>query len=433
MAMTTSRRVLCALAAAVCLLAAPSSLGPHGGDREGPFLRFSAVYPNDPQLVAGNGFWPLEALRLPDAWELSTGGAGTLVAIVDTGTNDVPDLQGAIAKQAATEGQDLRDNRGHGTPVAGLVLARGNNAIGTAGVCWTCSMTSYKVTAPPDENKAPASAVAKAIDLAVADGARVINLSLAGPAADVLAAAISRALAADVVVVAAAGNQGSSDPSYPAAYPGVLSVAALDQRGERASFSSYGPWVRVAAPGCGVSTNADGTYGTFCGTSAAAPWVAGVAALIRARRPDLSAQQVVSAIEESARPLASSEVVARGAVDARAALELAGVRPLQSERQQRPAASLRVLRQPTLLGEARVGGRLIVDVGRYSQPPSAISIRWQRCPRAGVAGCRPLVGSRLSYTVGLRDLGFRLRAQVTVVADGQTLTLLTKPRLVRGR
>jgi len=168
-------------------------------------------------------------------------------------------------------------------------------------------------------------------------GARVINMSLGLPSGSrSIAAAVSYAVSHNVVVVASSGNENSSTPDYPAAYPGVLSVGAVDETGTRYSTSNgnvrygkwgsnYGSWVGVDAPGCVNSTwpasssNPSGNYTYFCGTSAAAPFVAGLAGLALSYVPTASAAEVVNAIESTARQTEDKNS-AHGLINATAAL-----------------------------------------------------------------------------------------------------------------
>ena len=149
-------------------------------------------------------------------------------------------------------------------------------------------------------------------------------MSLAGSSGGTtLQNAVSYALAHDVVVVAAAGNNGNTSPMFPAYYSGVLSVAGTQSNDTLYPWSTYGSWVDVAAPGCDASTTKSGGYtSSFCGTSAATPVVAGVAGLARSLNPSATTAQIVSAIESSAVNIGS--VIAYGRVDAGAALATLG-------------------------------------------------------------------------------------------------------------
>jgi hypothetical protein len=192
------------------------------------------------------------------------------------------------------------------------VAARTNNATGVAGTCWRCRVMPLKVL---DGNGAgQASVVAEAIVYATDHGADVINLSLGGTTRDpAMEAAVAYASNRGVLIVAAAGNAGNTTKIYPAAFDDVVGVASSMQDDSRYPFSSHGPWVSVAAPGC-ITTTVSLAYGEFCGTSASSPLVAGIAGLVRSVRPDLPAADIRRAIEEGAVPVGSW--VEHGRIDA---------------------------------------------------------------------------------------------------------------------
>ena len=277
----------------------------------------TAVVPNDPLLRAS---WALAKTNATGAWSLTTGHANTVVAVLDTGVDaGHPDLQGALVSgyDTVNEDADPSDDHGHGTMVAGVIAARANNGIGAAGTCWRCSLMPIKVIAASGAGSA--GDVAEGITWAVDHGARVINMSftLSGPDTGV-GAAIARARAHGVLVVAAAGNTGTLDATYPAAFPGVLSVAGTDSADARYGWSNYGSWVRVAAPGCNQTTAVGGGYGDFCGTSSATAFVAGLAGLVRSYAPRLSPDGVGDALSAHAAPV--GDFVSAGRVDAAAVL-----------------------------------------------------------------------------------------------------------------
>lgn len=277
----------------------------------------SVVLPNDPGWT---GEWGLQQIGAPLAWGLLPSSRPVVVAVVDTGVDpSQPDLQGALVPGAdfADDSGSTADQFGHGTMVAGVIAARGNNGVGVAGACWSCLVMPIKVL--DSSGTGTAESVAEGVRWAVDHGANVVNMSfvLSGPDQGV-ADAIAYAEAKGVVVVAAAGNAGATDPTYPASYPGVVSVAATDPAGNLYSWSSYGPWVSVAAPGCTVSTVMGGGIGQFCGTSAAAPLVAGLAGLAFQAGAQ-NAGQVVAALEQTTDPIlgpvASGRVSAAGLVE----------------------------------------------------------------------------------------------------------------------
>jgi subtilisin family serine protease len=255
--------------------------------------------------------WDWAATRLP----------GTLVAVVDTGVAPTPDLAGRVdSGQSFVGGEATADENGHGTAVAGIIA-------GSTGVCQTCRILPLRVS-PGATGSASSENIAAAVDAAVAHGAAVVNLSMVSSSpTDAEQGAIARAVAAGVVVVAAVGNAASSTPMYPASYAGVLSVGATGDDGAIAGFSNRGPWVSVLAPGCGPSHAPEGGQVLFCGTSASAPYVAGVAAVLRAAVPTAAAPAVIAAIRRSSRP---ADGAADGIIDPAAALVAIGGVPAVS-------------------------------------------------------------------------------------------------------
>lgn len=274
--------------------------------------RPSQLVPDDPGFT---GEWGLQQIGAPLAWALVPAGRPVVVAVIDSGVDPTqPDLQGALVPGAdfADPTGSTADQLGHGTMVAGVIAARGNNGAGVAGACWNCLVMPVKVLDASGEGTA--QTVAEGIRFAADHGANVINMSfiLSGPDQGV-ADAVAYAEQRGVVVVAAAGNSGTSDPTYPASYPGVVSVAATDDTDHLYPWSTFGSWVNLTAPGCTISTAMGGGFDQFCGTSAAAPLVAGLAGLaFEAGAQDAS--QVVATLESTATPLAG--VVAGGRVDA---------------------------------------------------------------------------------------------------------------------
>jgi type VII secretion-associated serine protease mycosin len=270
--------------------------------------------------IARAGQWQLSALRLPEAWRLSKG-AGVVVAVLDTGVNgrhpdladavvQGPDLTGA-ARSPALWGQ-------HGTAMASLIAGRGHgdgNRRGVMGVAPAAEVLSIRVTLdngdPLRDKRRPggAEALAKGIRYAADHGADVISMSLGGGSGAWEGSApeeeaVQYAIAKGAVLVASSGNDGDSAnrKNFPAAYPGVIAVGAVDRRLRVAAFSNRQDYVSVVAPGTEIVT-ADGSdsYMVGDGTSSAAAMVAGIAALIRAVHPRLSPYHVRLAIEQGTR------------------------------------------------------------------------------------------------------------------------------------
>jgi len=273
----------------------------------------AGVVPNDPLW---RDSWSLAKVNALGAWSSTTGLTETVVAVLDTGVDLThPDLQGAFVAgyDTVNEDADPSDDHGHGTMVAGVIAARSNNGIGVVGACWRCSLMPVKVIA--GNGLGSAADVAEGISWATTHGARVINLSFTLSAWDAgVAAAIDRARASGVVLVAAAGNTGTDATTFPASHPGVVSVAGSDGADARYLWSSYGSWVRLAAPGCSLTTAAGAAYGEFCGTSSATGFVSGLAGLARSYAPTFSPDAIAKALTTSTVPV--GDFVSTGRVDA---------------------------------------------------------------------------------------------------------------------
>jgi thermitase len=243
--------------------------------------------------------WNLPAIGTEKGWNVTRGSKKIKIAVVDTGVDlDHPDLSGRLTKgyNAIADNDQPEDDNGHGTHVAGIIASETNNGKGVAGITWYNPIIPVKVL--DSKGTGGSFIVAKGIRWAVDHGANVINLSLGNyQSAAVTEEAIRYAQKKDVVVISAVGNDNSSQPSYPAAYPGVLGVAAVDLDGSRAAFSNYGDYIDVAAPGVDIaSTYFNAQYATLSGTSMASPHVTALAGLIRSVNPDLKSTEVMDII-----------------------------------------------------------------------------------------------------------------------------------------
>ena len=261
----------------------------------------------EPALTDEGMSYGYQVTQAPNAWTLlAETSRETIVAIVDSGINaDHPEFAGRLVAGYDWVNRDdtPEDEHGHGTHVAGIVAA-GINGVGHAGVCPTCKIMPVKVL--NQNNQGTWSMVANGILFAKRNGAKVINLSLgAFSGSDVVRQAIEQAQAEGVIVVAAAGNNASSAPYYPAAYPGVIGVSATDNMDQLWGLSNRGDNIDLSAPGYRIySTYNDlstGGYAYMTGTSMAAPFVTGLAALVLAYSPtELTGDEVVALLQENA-------------------------------------------------------------------------------------------------------------------------------------
>ena len=286
------------------------------------------IVPND--ALYSQYQWNLPTIETEKGWNLSKGSDDVIVAVLDTGVQrDHPDLQGRLVEgiNILDESAYPEDDVGHGTHVAGIIAAAVNNGEGVAGMSWYNKIMPVKVL---DENGAGSTySVAEGIIWATDHGAKVINMSLGNYAqADFLHDAVRYAYDRDVVIVAASGNDNTDRPGYPAAYPEVFAVAATDYNGNRASFSNYGDYIDVAAPGASIaSTYPGGQYAALSGTSMASPHVSALAALIRSANPELNNEEVMEIMRTSAIDMGDSGkdiYFGYGQIDVRRALEAAG-------------------------------------------------------------------------------------------------------------
>lgn len=285
-----------------------------------------SIMVNDPRVQSQ---WHHERIFDPHAWDYGSG-AGVVIAVADTGVDcsmaEIP----CVAGYDATTRRDLApttnsDGHGHGSHVSSTAAGAGNNGNAGAGVAWSARVMPVRVLG--SNGSGSMDGIAAGIVWAVDHGADVVNLSLGGPGgSQTLRSALQYATARDVQPVCAAGNAGNTAPSYPAAYGECVSVAAVDSRDIRASFSSYGSTIDVAAPGVGIcATLRGGGWGCWAGTSMSSPIAAGVVALLMGR--GVTAAQARAILESTADTLTGQSGMGRGRVNALAAMQAVPVAP----------------------------------------------------------------------------------------------------------
>ena len=288
--------------------------------------------PNDPQYSQQ---WNLRSINVESAWD-ETKGSGVTVAVIDTGISKVPDLEQTTFVKGydfVNDRIEADDDAGHGTHVAGTIAQSTNNNYGVAGVAYEANLMPLKVLGA--SGGGTVADIAEAIRFAADNGADVINMSLGGPGeSSLMEEAIDYAHQKGVFIVAAAGNSNQNSASYPARYPHVVGVSALDPTGNKAPYSNFGAGVDISAPGGSeagkiLQETIDPETGLpvfegYQGTSMAAPHVAGVAALVKAsgiKEPD----EILQVLKQSVRPVQEDPLNHFGAghVDAAAAVKLA--------------------------------------------------------------------------------------------------------------
>ncbi len=294
---------------------------------EPDYITEPAYEPNDPYYADGTQWGP-QKIHAPEAWDICTGDPNVVIAIVDWGVDlQHPDLASEIWTNPgeiphngidddgngyvddvygwdfANDDNDPQDDFGHGSHMGGIAAAATDNGVGIAGVGFDSRIMAVKV-GDGTTGRAAYSDIAFGIMYAADNGAKVISLSLGAYAySGFLEAAVNYAWDAGCVLVASVGNNNVSDPFYPAAYGNVIGISATDREDVRASWSNYGSYVSVAAPGVSIYStywNGGSTYTHLSGTSASTPHVAGVAALLFAQDGGRSNAEVRSLIEVAA-------------------------------------------------------------------------------------------------------------------------------------
>ncbi|NIK77414.1 hypothetical protein FHS15_002550 [Paenibacillus castaneae] len=264
------------------------------------------IVPND--ALYSEYQWNLPSIETEKGWNVSKGDEQVTIAVLDTGVqSNHPDLTGKITNgiNLIDESKAPDDDVGHGTHVSGIIGAIVNNGEGVAGLSWYNKIMPVKVL---DSSGAGSTySVAQGIIWATDHGAKVINMSLGNYAqADFLHDAIKYAYEHDVVMIAASGNDNTDRPGYPAAYPEVFAVAATDSKKQKASFSNFGDYIDVAAPGDSIASTYPGSqYAALSGTSMSTPHVAALAGLIRSVNPELTNVEVMEIMRKTANDLGS--------------------------------------------------------------------------------------------------------------------------------
>ncbi len=250
--------------------------------------------------------WNLPTIYTTQGWEFTKGKDDVIIAIVDTGVDlHHPEFQGKLVRgyNVVNPNRSPMDDDGHGTHVAGIIAANTNNGQGIAGITWYNKIMPVKVL---DQSGAGTLFdVAQGIIWATDHGANIINLSLGNYAeSKYLHDAIQYAYSKNVVLIAATGNDNTSQLGYPASYPEVIGVSAIDPNQQRAEFSNYGDDVDVVAPGVNIaSTYPNNQYAALSGTSMASPHVAALAGLIKSNNPQLSNKDIMGIITKTATDL----------------------------------------------------------------------------------------------------------------------------------
>ena len=336
-----------------------------------PHVRAAA---NDPLLAQQWGIFAIGADRV---WATTTG-IGVIVAVVDSGSGPHPDLgenllpgRSFFGLVESQDGSDI-DASGHGTHVAGIIASAANNGIGGSGVAPNAQLLPIKVL--DQAGQGDARDVAAGVRYAADNGAKVINLSLGGATeSSSLTQAITYANDKGALVVAAAGNGGANDkPKWPASLDLTLAVTAVDQSNGATSFDQRGEYIDIAAPGTGIVSTVKGDYGASSGTSMAAGFVAGAAALLFAAEPRATNNQVRDILLRTATDIGEPGrdlTFGVGLINMVAALaELQRIFP--------PIAA------PQIAAVGHVGETLVANLDLISD---VTGVKWFRCDQVGFA------------------------------------------------
>ena len=359
--------------------------------------------------------WGLTAIGAPSVWTISRG-AGVTVAVIDSGSGPHPDLDANLDAGRTmfgfidSAGVIDVDVAGHGSHVAGIIAAVADNAIGGSGVAPQSRILPIRVL--DLLGSGDSKDVSKAVRFAVDSGVRVINLSLGGSTESTsLTAAIQYAVDRNVLVVAAAGNGAAdSTPKWPGASDLTIAVTAVDRYNSVTSFDQRGDYIDIAAPGSSILSTASNDYKIQSGTSMAAAFVSGAAALLFAAQPSITAAQVRDVLQRTATDIGApgrDTTFGHGLVNLFAAFaELDVMFPK--------------IITASLATEGRVGA---LAMGTASTSASTATSQWYRCTAPGEAttskpaDCTAITNAvAATYQSTIKDLRKYLRYSVTVTS-----------------
>jgi subtilisin family serine protease len=365
-----------------------------------------------------------------------------VVAVLDTGVSAHPELVSALLPgrnftDSPGGATDATDRAGHGTHVAGTIAADAGS--GVEGVAYDAKILPIKVLG--DSGSGWSDWIANGIVWAADNGADVINMSLGGASSStVQTSALAYARSKGVTVIAAAGNDNNSLPHYPAADAGVIAVSAVDSLQQKASFSNYGSYVDIAAPGVNIaSTYLDGGFVGMNGTSMATPHVAGVAALIKGAAPSLTPDQVEQALIASVTDLGTpgrDDIFGAGLVDAQRAVSAANALespgPVQPVVAPVTAPDAPVMGTPNL-GNTAVRVRWAPPASQGSTPVTGYTVRAYR--GATLLSTTPMAASATDLLVSGLPNGTAHTFTVTATnaaGAGPAASVTATPRTVPG-
>ncbi|GIV10881.1 MAG: hypothetical protein KatS3mg020_0372 [Fimbriimonadales bacterium] len=410
------------------------------------YLAFAFATPNDPRYSQQYGLARIQANLAWDIWQPQR---TVYIAIIDTGIDsNHPDLTNKMRRHSGgavygyntlNNTTNALDDNGHGTHCAGIAAAEINNGVGVAGVAaWNPSVANARayvqlmpVKVLSSSGSGSLDSVARGITWAADNGAHILSLSLgAGTGAQQLQDAVNYAWNRGCLVVVAAGNGGSSSPQYPAYYTNSIAVAATDSSDTLTSFSQYGSWVDIAAPGANIlSTYPNNQYQSLSGTSMACPHVAGAAAVLWSHNQSLTNAQLRNALEthvDSYQPYAGRTIGSgKGRLNVYRALQaVGGGNPTQ------PSLNALTLNPTSVVGGNSVTGTVTLTaaapaggfvVNLSSSNTSAASVPSSVTVPAGATSA--------NFTVSTRAVSSSANVTITAAANGvsRTATLTVNP------
>jgi len=273
----------------------------------------------EPMEIHTDQEWNYGMINAPEAWDTTPGSSDTKIAVLDTGIDSThQNLSDYVDTDAGKSfvGGDTSDVQGHGTHVAGTIASYGD----VSGVMQEATLIPVKVL--DDNGSGSMFDIQEGITYAAGQGADVINMSLGGGGYDQgMEEAIATANSEGTIVVAASGNDGMEEVSYPAAYDGAVAVGSVDADEQRSYFSNYGAELDIMAPGADIYSTVPGDgYEMMSGTSMATPHIAGVMGLIRSAEPDISVEEARNILSDTAQEAGSENEYGNGIADAEAAV-----------------------------------------------------------------------------------------------------------------
>jgi len=287
-----------------------------------------SLQPND--FYFGNQ-WHHNNVNSQQAWNITTGSSNVLVAVCDTGFDvSHPDLAANLRTDLAYNAQDgstyIYDANGHGTGTAGTLGAVGNNDIGVAGANWNVDIIPVRIAISNGNSSAYISTMAKCIEYAADNDARVVNLSYGGIEYATIDAAAQYLRARNGLLFMSAGNDYQEFASHPD-YTSFIGVGATDENNNRADFSNWGTFVDITAPGVDIATTyPNNEYVYYTGTSFSSPLAAGIAALMVAANPNITVSELENGIFSTTVDIGvvgNDNVFGHGLIDAAAAVSYA--------------------------------------------------------------------------------------------------------------